>query len=119
MNTVPTYPQSLPQGDTYTFSFLVLSGTPQVPVNLTGCTALMQVRDASGTVVFDFKSTNGKITLQPAGEAGRVVVSTPKEDTATKVPGDYLYDFRLLDAAGQMTTQFGGPFTITPTVTKP
>lgn len=64
-----------------------------VPVDLTGVAARMQVRataDAPDPPVVDITSASGKIVL--GGSAGTVRLIVDASVTAALTPGDYVYD---------------------------
>lgn len=105
------------QGDSFALNVEIKNGCK--PVNLTGATLLMQVRQKdSGNFVFDVNGTavdvvNGKMAL---------IIT---HDITTAVPvGDYACDIQLTGADGNVDTIFPadvnkvGTFRITPQVTE-
>lgn len=103
------------QGDSFAINLQVKNGCK--PVNLTGATVVMQVRDGAGSLVFQVNGTgvdaaNGKMAL----------LITPTE-TAAAV-GDYVCDIQVTGADGSVNTIFPadvnkiGIFKITPQVTE-
>lgn len=103
------------QGDSFAINIAVKQNCK--PVNLTGATILMQVRDAGGNVMFAVTGTavdvvNGRVAL----------IITP---TQTNIPvGDYKTDIQITSADGTVDTIFPanvnaiGTFRITPQVTE-
>lgn len=91
------------RGDTWlaTFAFVV-SGTE---ADLTGCTAKMQVRTKTDTLVLTATTdaltdppTAGLLTVD--GAAGTVTLLMPKAITTPVVPGSYVADIELTYADG-------------------
>lgn len=75
-----------------------------LPIDLTGYTAHMQVRltQYDPIVKLDFTTTNGKITL--GGAAGTIIISFSKADTDD---GDWFratYDLYIVNAGGDGTS---------------
>jgi hypothetical protein len=103
------------QGDSFAINIAVKQNCK--PVNLTGATVLMQVRDAGDNVMFAVTGTavdvvNGRVAL----------IITP---TQTNIPvGDYKTDIQITSADGTVDTIFPanvnaiGTFRITPQVTE-
>ena len=103
------------QGDSFAINVCVRDGCK--PINLTGATLLMQVRDAGGNVIFAVSGTavdvaHGKMAL----------LITPAETSADV--GDYKTDIQLTTADGTVNTIYPanvnaiGTFRITPQVTE-
>lgn len=103
------------QGDSFAINLQIKNGCK--PVNLTGATLVMQVRDDAGNLVFQVNGTavdvlNGKMAL----------LITPIE-TAAAV-GNYVCDIQLTGVDGSVNTIFPadvnkiGIFKITPQVTE-
>ena len=85
------------QGDSYPINIEVKKGCK--PVDLTGATMTMQVRDSNNSVVFTLNGTavdvlNGKMAL----------LLSPTE---TSIPvGDYVTDIQITGADGSVNTIF-------------
>jgi hypothetical protein len=102
------------QGATFRYALTWLED--DVPKNLTGYTARMQVRHTvdSLTTVVDIDTDNG-ITL--GGEFGTIELEVPAEDTTDVPPGLYVYDLELVD--GDVVTRLvEGSFYVSPEVTR-
>ena len=103
------------QGDSFAINIFARKACK--PMNLTGATVLMQVRDTGGNVMFAVTGTavdvvNGRVAL----------IITP---TQTNIPvGDYKTDIQITSADGTVDTIFPanvnaiGTFRITPQVTE-
>ncbi len=100
------------QGQTYdqTFTWRV----DDLPVNVTGFTAAMQVRSSwdSDTVVL-----NAGTFITLGGTLGTVRVNIPAGTIAAITPGRYQYDLEL-NNAGTVTTLLAGAFEVKPEITR-
>lgn len=105
-----------PQGATFSkqLSYLIDS----VPVDLTGYTARMQVREkaSSSSKIVDLTTENGGITL--GGLAGTVLLEISASDTESLVPKTYVYDLELESSGGFVVRLMEGQFTVTAEVTR-
>lgn len=88
------------------------------PVNLTGYTARMQVRDEadSSTAALSLTTENSRITL--GGTAGTITLLVSATDTAAVVAGEYVYDLEIVSGAGTVTRLIQGCFTVDAEVTR-
>jgi len=71
------------------------------PIDLTGASARLHVRDADGNLVMEASTDNTRIVL--GGVAGTAVMVMPKEVTAV-APGSYKFDYELTYASGSRKT---------------
>ena len=104
-----------PQGSTYNQQFTY--SIDDVPVNLFGYTARMQVREkhTSTTKILDLTTENGRIALGTS--AGTITINVPASNTAALVAKDYVYDLELI-SSDIVTRLFEGKFLVTAEVTK-
>lgn len=89
-----------------------------IPYDLTGYTALMQVRTAKcdgATLIIEFSTANGSIVL--GGVAGTVQVNATPTQTAALVAGQYLYDLLLITGSNKYRV-LQGTFTVSGGVTQ-
>lgn len=95
------------QGDTFKFALKFLDGV--TPVNLTGWTALAQIREVvSGTVG---GTIEGAFTAtMPTPTNGIVYLEF---DSSALAPGNYAYDVQMTDGSAQRRTYIGGKVTVT------
>jgi hypothetical protein len=98
--TVTTTPgqlnNSVVQGATFRRRLTYKQASDSTPINLTGYTAKMQIRDASSNVlILELSTTNGRITL--GGTAGTIDLLIAATDTDDFTPGCYIYDLELLN----------------------
>lgn len=111
------YDITIEQGATFRLS-LVWKDSSNVPVNLTGYTARMQVRRSYTDTVIQLAMTteSGSITL--GGSAGTINVvsaATATEDIAARAG---VYDLELMSSDGVVTRLVEGKVTIKPEVTR-
>lgn len=92
--TAGIYNFTLDQGSVYSV-VLVYTDSNNVPVNLTGFTAKMQLRQNYNSTAADLtlSSANGDITI--VGATGTVTVNATAAQTAALSPGFYVYDLEL------------------------
>ena len=108
------YNYRLVQGDTF-------QNTPvwkinSVPVNVTGYSALMQIRKSvGGTVIATLSSSNGRITVGAVD--GSFALYIAPEDTSGLQTGEWVYDLQVTAPSGVVTTLLQGGFTINSQVT--
>lgn len=88
------------------------------PVNLTGYTARMQVRDEadSSTAALSLTTENSRIAL--GGTAGTITLLVSATDTAAVTAGEYVYDLEIVSGAGTVTRLIQGCFTVDAEVTR-
>ena len=87
------------------------------PVDLTGYTAAMQIRDSAAVVLLSLSTTptaNGSVlTVTPL--TGTIDVTITDEDTATLTNG--VYDLVITDGSGNKTRLIEGKVVVNPGVT--
>jgi len=103
-----------PQGST--FSRTLTYKVNNTPVDLTGYSARLQVREYhySDDFITSLTDVSG-ITL--GGSAGTITVLMAASATQEFVPGSYVYDLELV-AGGTVTRLIEGKFSVTPEVTR-
>lgn len=106
------------QGATFRSLSTWKSGTPSLPVDLTGCTARMQIRPtiASTTVYVTLTTENGGITL--GDDAGTVAVFISDEDTAAFTWATGFYDLEIEFPSGDVRRLLAGKVKVSPEVTR-
>lgn len=87
------------------------------PVNLTGWTARMQVRESvdSPDVVLEASTSNGRISL--GGAAGTIEINISAADTEDIEARSYVYDLELVSGS-EVTAILAGRFVVKPEVTR-
>lgn len=106
------------QGATFEKSMTWKTGKPAVPVDLTGCSARMQVREKleAAAVLLELSTTNGRITL--GGTAGTVNLRVEAVDTTDIDWKNGVYDLMIEFADGTVRPLAAGPVVVHPAVTR-
>lgn len=109
---------SIDQGATFTKTVTWKTGKPATPVDLTGCTARMQVRESveSEDVLLSLTTENGRIAL--GGLAGTVDLRVEATDTALIEWAAGVYDLEIQFTDGTVRRLFSGSVTVSPEVTR-
>lgn len=109
---------AIEQGATFRKVLTWKAGTPAVPVNLTGCTARMQIRKeiASATPYIELTTENGGITL--GGVAGTISLFISPTDTAAFTWTAGVYDLEIVFSPTDVRRLVYGPVTVSPEVTR-
>lgn len=106
------------QGATFRKVLTWKAGTPAVAVDLTGCTARMQMREVitDTTPLVELTTENGGITL--GGVAGTIELVITATATAAITWTAAVYDLEIEFASGDVTRLVYGTVTVTPEVTR-
>lgn len=80
------------------------------PINLTGWSARLQIRDASGNIIADLSTTNGKIVL--GGAAGTIDIVISEAETTAMSFTTALYDLKLIQPDGESKRFLQGKVTL-------
>jgi hypothetical protein len=107
---------TLDQNTTFTFE-VIYKDNAQTPINLTGCSAKMQVRDTAGgsQLAFTLSSPSAGITID--GSAGKITVKmTPAQTNKLFYPKSS-YDLMLTDTNSNRTKLVEGFITLSRSVT--
>jgi hypothetical protein len=109
---------AIDRGATFEFNARYDAGQPPAPVDLTGCTARMQVRQSveSPEVLLELSTENARITL--GGPAGTITLAITATDTAAITWAGGVYDFELQFPGGRVKRLFYGTVTVSPDVTR-
>lgn len=106
----------------YTFTWTTTAGTVTTPVNLTGYSARMQVRETQASTATILSLTSGSgITL--GGTAGTILLEASATTTAGVAASSspqtvYVWDIELVSGAGYVTRLLEGNFFVDPEVTR-
>lgn len=97
---------------------LTWTDSTRTPINVTGYTARMQVREtaASNTTILELTTSNTRITL--GGTAGTVTLNVSATTTAALTPGKYVYDLEVVSGGGEVTRLVEGNFIVKAEVTR-
>jgi hypothetical protein len=90
----------------------------QTPIDLTGCTARMQVREEveSTAVLLELTTENGRIVL--GGTAGTVEMLVDADTTAAITWDGGAWDLEIVHPAGEVTRLAQGSLCVSPEVTR-
>ena len=110
------YNMVCPQGST--FNQELTYSIDSVPVNLTGYSARMKVKEkySSATSKLDLNTSNGKITL--GGITGTIIINVSASETEDVPAKEYVYDLELVSSGNVVTRLIEGKFIVTPEVTR-
>lgn len=111
-------PLKIDQGATFNQIVTWKTGTPPAVVNLTGCTARMQVRGklTDTAVLLDLTTANGGIVL--GGVAGTVTIKLSAAQTTAIAWKAAVYDLEIIFADGTVRRLLSGSTTVSPEVTR-
>lgn len=113
------YHFEITEGTDFTQSFLYTNPVTGLPINLTGYTADLKIKQASNgtydgysnpSVVLELFAPNGGITL--GGTAGTVTVAITAAQTTALTWNQGVYNLTLINASGQRIPFMNGFFTI-------
>jgi hypothetical protein len=106
------------QGATFRKEITWKAGDPALPVDLTDCTARMQVRQKvdSTDVLLALTTENSRITL--GGTAGTIVLEVDATDTAAITWRTGVYDLEVEFTTGDVRRLLTGTVTVDPEVTR-
>ena len=106
------------QGASFRKTLTWKTGTVPTPVDLTGCTARMQLRESlsSTVVVLELTTENGGIVL--GGTAGTIDLSATPVQTALITSRKAVYDLEVVYSGGAVRRLVQGSVTISPEVTR-
>ena len=98
---------------------LIWKATTGKPVNLTGYTAKLQIRDTalSAAVLFELSTANGRISLTPVPGVIDLVITD--EDTGAISFTSGVYDLNMFLPDGSVRRLIQGKITVSAGVTKP
>jgi hypothetical protein len=107
------------KGSTFVKTLQWKTGTPAVAVDLTGCTARMQVRKSPcDTVVLETLTTeNGKIVITDATD-GKIQIKISAETSTAYTFVSGVYDLEIVFSDNTVTRIIEGNFMAMPEVTR-
>lgn len=130
MEMAAVYPLLVDQGETFRLSLVYATpgaseADPPVPVDLTGATAAMQVRERYGaTVLAEITTENGGISIEPLEGVIEIVLTDAQTDAmgvkegSTKPRTSALYDLEVTLGSGDVKRVVEGTVTINPNITR-
>lgn len=118
MNAPLKYDITIYQGSTFRLPLTWKTGDPATPVDLTGCTARMQIRAdvKAPKALITLTTENGGITL--GGAAGTVeIIVTPTQSKDVELSGG-VYDLEIVFAPDIVRRLLEGSVEVLPEVTR-
>ncbi len=104
------------RNSTFVKDFIWKAGEPAFPVNLTGCTAVMEIRPTfDGELIASLTTENARIVL--GGGLGSIKLTMTDEDTLALPFGVYSYDMFVVFATGEKRKVLYGTVTINNSIT--
>jgi hypothetical protein len=103
------YNISVVKGTTFTLS--PVWKIDNLPVDITGYSADLQVRDVSNNLITEMSTGNGKAVI--SGALGQVTFTLNATATAALTAGTYTYGYNLTDTTGNVYQILAGNFTVT------
>lgn len=100
-----------------TFALSPVWKVDNLPVDLTGYTAKMQVRDISANLIAELSTSNGKITINAAIGQVNLALTATQTAVGTLPVGNYNYDLNLTDSASNVYKILEGAFIVKASVT--
>lgn len=100
-----------------TINFEIIWGGAS-PINVAGFSARMQARQAASStaILAEFSNSNGRISV--GNSNGKFTISMSAAESALLKPAFGVYDFEIVDTAGNVNLVMSGKFQIEPEVTK-
>jgi len=99
-----------------TFTLAPIWKINNLPVDLTGYSADMQVRDISNNLIVELSTANGKAVIS-AGLGQVTLTLTATQTSAANLPvGNYNYALNLTDSAGNVYQILQGAFIVSASV---
>lgn len=114
--TAAIYNATIDQGATWTLE-VVYKNDEGTPINLTGYTAALQVRQNyyDTTALLTLTSPSGGIVI--TGATGTIDITMSAVQTGSLDEGFYVYDLEI-SSGGTVTRLIQGQFTVSPEVTR-
>lgn len=111
-------PLTILQGETFSHLLVWKAGDSLDPVDLTGCTARMQVRSvvSSGTVLLDLTTGNGRIEL--GGSSGEIELKLTAAETEALTWLNAVYDLEIVHSDASVRRLLEGSIKVKPEVTR-
>ena len=114
--TAGIYNATIDQGSVWSVIF-VYKDPSDNPINLTGYTAAMQLRQSYDSTAADLTLTTANGGIVIIGATGTVTVTATDEQTEALSPGYYVYDLELVSGAN-VSRLVQGQITVAEQVTR-
>ena len=115
--TAAIYNATIDQGATFQLT-VVYKDDAGLPINLTGYTAALQVRQNyyDTTALLTLTSPSAGIVI--TGATGTIAITMTDVQTGSLDEGFYVYDLEISSSGGTVTRLIQGQFTVSPEVTR-
>lgn len=100
------------QGATYQKTLTWKSGKPAKPVDLTGCTARMSIREVIGTPLALVRLTTEDGGIQLGGEEGLVMITASATKTALLIKRANVYALKIIFPDGTVRRLLSGAVSV-------
>lgn len=110
------YNDTIQAGSTYSLAIFDRLENGQ-PTDLSGCTAVLQLRRSTGEPVALELSTGSGISI--TGAAGRIDITMTPEQTRSLVSGDYIYGMEVTFTDSHVEQVIEGVFSVLPEIVVP
>ena len=110
------YNFTCPQGST--FQSTLTYKIDDVPVNLSGYSSRLQVREFHDSSEYITNLTSPSNGLTMGGSAGTIDIFISAEDTTNFIIGDHVYDLEIISPSNVVNRLIEGRFNVTPEVTR-
>lgn len=101
------------RNDTWSQTFAILADT--TPVDLTGCTIVIQVRQTPSSATVDLTLSTANSSISIGGLNRNQITLNKKVDVAA---GSYVYDMNVTFPSGEVKTYIWGNFIVQEDITK-
>lgn len=116
MALAATYGFTADQGATFS-QVITWKDSTNSPIDLTGYTARMQIRQkVTSSVSLSLTTENNRITL--GGDAGTITINITSSDMSDLPAGAYTYDLELVSVSGDVSRLLMGTFVVRSEVTR-
>lgn len=107
----------IPQGSDYVHTFLYTETDGITPINLTGFTARLQIRQDYESVNFEYEATTAN-DLTINGPLGQIDLQIPNATTAAWTWDEGVYDLEIVSATSVVTRILQGTVSVSREVTR-
>ncbi len=112
----------VPQGETFVriIEIIESDGITSAPLDLTGFSIEMQVREKIGsdTPIVTASTGNGKITIDSPATDGKITITLSDTETSALKPRKNVYDIEYTAGSGAKVRMLQGDFVVSAEVTR-
>jgi hypothetical protein len=100
------------------FITVIYKDSTGTPINLTGYTAALQIRDTYADTTTDLSLTSPSGGIVITGATGTIAITASAAQTAAIAAGTYVYDLEITSSGGIVTRLIQGKISLSPQVTR-